>query len=400
MKNKNNTILKEAYKAFRKKRFTEAIVLLEKAISHRPSDSYPYFLLCVSYLLINKFNDAERLIKKTRTVDPNYLPLIQLESFLLLKSTSNIHSVIADYIDKLDRYPNDKHIKRALGNLREVKDFNSFQKTAKLNSYVLIPKPKSSNLKKLRPLHRINEKPIKRNNYSTSPKIKYIKTILIIFSICLIFIILGISFYYFYYINPIINKEKKNSIIPTDSINIDVIQYDLIDKIIKNKPPVFYYSSDELLNDFNKAKYLIKNEKYNDAMMLINKIDNSNANFRVKERNEFLRKYILNIEYKTYSEIPVENVFQKPYLYRGMFLKWNGKITNLKRKENKTSFNLLVNYKKDDMFSGIIDVYSEKDQKDINNGDIIMLEGVLINTINNNRLYIVADEIKKQPIKN
>ena len=100
-------ILKEAFKAFRKKRFSEAIVLLEKIISHKIKEPYPYFLLCISYLLCNKFNDADITIKKIRAADPGYLPLKQLELFLLLKSAPNMHEVLAACIEKLDQYPKD-----------------------------------------------------------------------------------------------------------------------------------------------------------------------------------------------------------------------------------------------------------------------------------------------------
>jgi hypothetical protein len=170
----------------------------------------------------------------------------------------------------------------------------------------------------------------------------------------------------------------------------------LIDKILKSKPLIFYYSNDEVINDFRKAKILIKNEKYNDALIIINKIANSNANYRVKERNEFLQKYISNVEYKNYSPIPVEKVLQKSYLYKGSFVQWKGKIANLKSSENKLQFNLLIDYTKEDKFSGVIDVFYGKENKDIKNGDIVTLEGVFINTIgNSNRIYLAADRIIK-----
>ncbi len=394
-------ILKEAFKAFRKKRFSEAIILLEKITTQNIKDPYPYFLLCVSYLLCNKFGDADITIKKIRAADPAYLPLKQLEIFLLLKSASSAEEILTACIEKLEHYPDDKYFKRLMQNLHHLKDFGIFQKKAKLTEFVYIPKLKSAVLSSNYRPNYVSQERLKKIDKNPVKGLKIGKTILIIILIFFV-IALGVASY-FYYMNPKFltffipgNKEP----IPLDNINIDLLQYELTDKILKSKPPVFYYSNIELMNDFKKAKILIKNEKYNEAMIIINKIANSNANYRVKERNEFLQKYISNIEFKKYDAIPVELVLQKPYLYKGSFVKWDGKIANLKSDEKKFQFNLLINYKQEYRFAGIIDVFSNKVYKEIRNGDAVTLEGVIVNTIgNNNRIYLVSDRIIKHADK-
>lgn len=389
-------ILKEAYKAFRQKRYSEAIVLLEKIILHnRIKEPYPYFLLCVSYLLCNKFSDADIMIKKVRDADPDYLPLKQLEIFLLLKSASNVHEVLAACIEKLERYPEDKYLKKALLYLRKPKNFTSFQKKAKLTDFVYIPKPKPAGITDA--YQSIPDKPVRHEKYKQQKAVRknnFSKVFLIIILVFLFAALSGTAYYY--YTNKLRTDTANNKSLPIDTVSIDILQYELIDKILKTKPPVFYYSNDEIINDFNKAKILIKNEKYNEAIIIINKIANSNANYRVKERNEFLQKFISGIEYKNYNPIPIEKVLQKPYLYKGSFVKWKGKIANLKSKDNKLQFNLLIDYKNDYKFSGVIDVYSANEYKNIINGDIVTLEGVFVNTVgNDNRIYLVADKIIK-----
>jgi hypothetical protein len=387
-------ILKEAFKAFRKKRFSEAIILLEKITTQRIKEPYPHFLLCVSYLLCNKFGDADIMIKKIRAADPSYLPLKQLEVFLLLKSASTINELFTVCIEKLELYPKDKYFKRMLRYLHKVKDFSIFQKQAKLTDFVYIPKPKSVKISA-----GYNSAYIKPDSENRScNRLRKSKFKKMTFIMLIIFILTGTA-YYLYYINPQLlmpqSKEDKASL-PIDNINIDILQYELIDKILKLKPPVFYYSNDELINDFHKAKNLIKSEKYNEALIIINKIANSNANYRVKERNEFLQKFISNIEFKKYDAIPVGEVLHKFYLYKGSFVRWDGKIANLITSDNKMQFNLLIEYKKEYKFSGVIDVYSGKVYKDIKNGDIVTLEGVIINTVgSNSRIYLAADKISK-----
>ncbi|MFH0976753.1 MAG: hypothetical protein V1874_13295 [Spirochaetota bacterium] len=386
-------LIKDAFIDFRKKRFSESIAILEKIISFSPKDSYPYFLLCVNYLLSNRFGDADSMIRKVRAIDAKYLPLIHLEAFLILKSGPDTHSVLTAYIDKLNSCPNDKYLNRALRDLRGQKDFSIFQKNARLKDYVYIPGPNLTvkNFKSFygKPLDQKIKKQVSKSRFNF---LKIIIIILIIFLLAAA----GGALYYFNIFKAVPIKHETKKQLPIDTIDIALLQYDLVDKILKVKPPVFYYSNDEIINDFNKAKHLIKNEKNNDAIVIINKIDNSNANYRVKEKNEFLRKFISGIEYKTYSDIPPDQVFRKPYLYRDSSIKWKGKIANIKRKNTSCTFNLLIDYKKDDIFKGIIDVYYEKDFKDIKNGDIVTLEGVLVNSIpSGNRLLLTADNIIK-----
>ncbi|MBN2040413.1 MAG: tetratricopeptide repeat protein [Spirochaetes bacterium] len=391
MKNRNILLIREAFRAYKNKRYEEAAALLEKIITIT-HDPYPYFLLCVSYLLSSRFSESERIIRKLKKTDPDYLPLLQLESFLYLKAASEIHSVIAAYIDRIDQFPGNKYFRHALSSLRKVKDFAVFQKQARLNSFVCVPKP-----------GRIDIQADSSASYHSYKKITKIKgnrafrpvRFLLIFSV-IILICVSAAYYYFNYYS----KGKKPAPVtnsPLDSINIDVSRYDLIDKIKTEKPPVFYYSSEEVLKDFNKAKTLIKNKEYNNAIILINKLENSNANFKVKERINFLRKFISGIEYRTYTQIPVHKILKTPYLYRGVNVEWNGKISNLKEKNNKLAFDLLVDYKDEDIFSGIVDVYSDKNllKQKIINGDMVSIKGIYINTIGENKLYLVADSIRK-----
>jgi len=169
---------------------------------------------------------------------------------------------------------------------------------------------------------------------------------------------------------------------------------DLINKIKKERTAVFYYSNEEVFQDFNSAKVLIKKEKYNDALVLINKILNSNSTFIVKEKTDFLKKYILNIEDREYSNISFREVLKNPYLYQGFIVKWKGRIANLKKRNGKSTFTFLTEYKKDDIFTGVADVYADREFADIKNGDIIEMKAFFNSTLGNeNRIYLIAKEI-------
>ena len=377
MKNKHSLQVKEAYNSFKKKRYSDVIILLERLISSRLRDPYPYFLLSLSYLLTNRFSEADLMLKKIKMIDPEFLPGHQLESFIILKSAASFEIVLSKYIDILEKYPNDKYLNRALNALRREKDFSRFQSNARLKDFVYLPK------RGKRRLVAIKEEERKR----------YLTKIVVFTVIALVLITIIAAITYLSFIQKTKEYRNKDQI---DLIYLDGSRYDLIDKIKKEKTPIFYYSNEEVLRDFNKAKHLIKKDEYNRALILLNKILNSNANFRVKERVEFLRKFILNVEDRKYSIISFREVSQKPYLYRGLFIKWKGRVANLKRKDHRLLLNLLVDYKKNDIFTGIIDVYSEKYPNGIKNGDIVEVDAVFVYTIGgDNRMYLVAKNINQ-----
>ena len=392
MREKDNIIIREAFRYFRKKRYNEAILILEKIVSSEPRSPYPHFLLCVSLLLNSRLGEAGHVMNNLRKIAPGYLPLVELEAFLFLKGAPDSQAALIKYIETLEKFPGDKYIASTMRILQSVKDFSDFQKSAKLVDHVRIPRPGLRPLfspdRKNRPISLPAEKsraPRRSNSAS------YRKIIIIIF---IIVILAGGSYFAFDLIQKNLNiiKTEPNF----DAVELDGLRYDLIDKIKKDKPPFFYFTDNELLKDFNEAKQLIKNKRYNEALVMINKIGNSNANFRVMERADFLRKFIQGIEDREYGNVAIGTVVQRPYLYRGVFVKWKGRLANLKRKDNKMFFNLLVDYEKDDIFAGVIDVYSEKDYDGFQNGDIVELHAAFINTIGSgNRLYLVANELKK-----
>ena len=375
---KNLVLINESYNFFKKKRYDDAIALLEKVESSGAKDPYPYFLLSISYLLTNRFDKSNIILNKIRMIDPDYLPFIHLESFFFLKSAPDLKSVLSKYIDGLQKFSNDKYLKKIIKKLRKVRDFQEFQRGALLNDFVFFPKPPREYLFLL--------------NLKQYTRSSNIKGVVIVLASIVIIIALSITLYLFVIVKNDIVIEKQ----PFDVVSLDVIRYDLIDKIKKKKTPVFYYSNNEVRRDFNNSKLYIKKGKYNDAMILVNKILNSNLNFRVRERVDFLRRFIIDIEGRKYCNISFQTIAKTPYLYNGVCIKWKGKISNLKRKDNKLIFNLLVDYIRDDVFSGIVDVYADKDVKNIENGDIAEVEGIFINTFGSDkRIYLVAKNISR-----
>ncbi|RPI95245.1 MAG: hypothetical protein EHM32_05860, partial [Spirochaetales bacterium] len=77
MKTKN-PLLKEAYRLARSGRHDDAVLILERitAVSH--SDPYALFLLAVEYLQSGAIGRIEPVLRKLRTIDQQYPPLVRL----------------------------------------------------------------------------------------------------------------------------------------------------------------------------------------------------------------------------------------------------------------------------------------------------------------------------------
>ncbi|MDY6967391.1 MAG: hypothetical protein SVR08_01870, partial [Spirochaetota bacterium] len=342
-------------------------------------DKYIYFLLSLSYFLANRFNDADSFIKKIKNIDPEYLPCFQLETFIILKSTNNINIVISRYIELIKKFPKDKTLKRSLFILHKIDDFNNFQKNARLYDFVSVPKPGRKVISHRKTKIFIN---------------KQIKISIIVFLVIAVSSATALSVYF------ILNRETERTpakaISQIDMVNLDSSRYDLIYKIRKEKTPIFYFSNENLLKDFKSAKLLIKKNKFNNALKILNKLNNSNANYRVKEKIEFLRKFIIEIEDRNFEHVPFKDVSKNPYLYKGFNIRWKGRVTNIKKKKQKLTFSLLVDYVNNDIFTGIAEIYFDKSQCEIKNGDTVIVKAIFVNTIGSgNRIYLIAKDIRK-----
>lgn len=384
--NKTNPLLKEAYRLARSKRHDDAVLILERVAAASHADPYALFLLAVEYLQSGAIGRVEPVMRRLRSIDQHYPPLVRLELFLHLKSAENAPSALSRYIDAMQRLPGDRRIARAIASIRRAGDFSSFQRNARLLDYVPIERPGS------RPQRgRVDFDRLRR------PRLSSRMAIFAAFAVGLSVIVLLVFLFRNEMIGLFDRRVERNTggSAAIDMVTLDGSRHDLIDKIRRETSRVFYYSNEEVVADFNNARSLLKRERHNEALLLINKILNSNAGFSVKERAEFLRKYTLTAEDRTYDSIAFEDASRHLYLYRGFAVEWNGRAANVKRRDGKLLFNLLTGHGGADTFSGIADVYSEKDEPALSNGDAVLVRALFVdNPGGETRPYLMAREVR------
>ncbi len=381
---KSELITKEAYKSFKKGSYVIVIQLLEKniTISNNPFD---YFLLILSYLFTDKLMQAETALRRALRQYPAFLPLLEIQAFLMLKAAKSKEEACTGYIDILKIFPGNKHITKIITKIQESADFEQFQKKAKLKDFIKIKAPKK----------------VKTVSFRTGWTIIHFKTIVFVLVITA-FLITGILFFSSPLAKFIQEKIELLFYHPTFQsgedllhISLDGMHYDIIDKIQQVRTPEFYASNEACIQDFNQAKWLIKEGKENDAMILLNKIDASNANFRVKERVAFLKDFINRSRDRTVAKFSYRDVIQKPYLYKGINVKWQGKVVNYKTK-NGISFQLLINYSKNS-FDGVVEVFAPFKVEALDNGAIVTVEGIITNIVGRKIVIMQATNVEIKP---
>ena len=384
-------LIKDAYKSIERRRYRESIVILEK-IAASGRDPYPYFLLAVACLFADRLNRVEEILGRIKSIDPNYPPYVELQGFLNFKSAPDFETALGIYVDLANRYPSDPILAKCLKLVRDSGDFSVLQKSARLHRFVMIPKPPKHlkrnfvSLKSPLGTGRPGKKAASGPTFFTS------RTFWIALAVLIVSISAGI-FLSGIFRNFFPGKGPARSLDSIDRVSITGTDFDLVRKIGTGKEPEFYGSASELSDDFNKAKAQIKSGKHNEALYLLNRIANSNASFPVREKAEFLIKFVNDLEYRDFETISFEKLSKKPYLYRGFSLKMKGRVANLREKNEKQFFSLLIDYLNGN-FSGVADVYSERSVTDLANGKTIELDSIFVNSLGNNRMYLIAKKIK------
>ncbi|OQA99890.1 MAG: Tetratricopeptide repeat protein [Spirochaetes bacterium ADurb.Bin218] len=390
-KRKDFSFIDSGYDSLIKKNYESAIAILERGVASSPSNPYPMFLLAVALIYTNNFAKAAVVLDQLQRIDPHYDPLLQLNAFLALKSAVKKEEAVNAYVAALEKNPADKELHRALKILEKNRDFESFQRNVKLHEFVIIPKPKKVHRKKLRK----DFSSTRSVNLSKAKRDSFTGAAFIIIAIITVFFF-AFAFFRFFGLRSFLQKEnmeRESSVADkVDLIELSGSGYGVINKINTEKTKEFYTSPDLVLEDFNRAKILLKKGNYNEGVVILNRIINSNASFVVKEKCEFLVRYVMEADDRAYEEIDIKELNLNPHLYRGASVMLKGKVANLSETKKGLSFSLMVDFDGSN-FKGIAHVYAKKGVT-LSNGNSVEVKGVFITGVGTDNVpYISAEEI-------
>lgn len=390
----NYKLIKDAYASLNKRKFDEAIPVLEHVLSSGTGDIYVLLLLSVAYLHTNQFGKLARFITKMKQMDAAFVPLLQMEAFLKLKSASGLEEALHIYLELETKYPGEPHFHRGRDLIARAKDFTQFQKNARLLDFVNIPRPprRLENTGKSVFVGTLGKKGIKIHRSGTVSLKTVGKIGAIIAAACLAALVIAYAVSSGYP-GRLFTKTYRppRDTGPVDMITLSGTEYDIIKNMRADRVRVFYKSIHDMTEDFNRARRLIKSGEYNRAVTLLNGIMNSNVNYVVKEKADFLIKFVINSEDRVYEDIPCRSVIDKKYLYRGYAVRWRGVVTRIKERDESQVFTLRVDGAE---AGGDADVFSRRIVKGLVKGSRVEMEGVIVDFMGQEKnAYIVSNRI-------
>ncbi|MBB6031721.1 tetratricopeptide (TPR) repeat protein [Borreliella spielmanii] len=329
----SNKIINKAISYYNSKKYSQSIKLLEKEIFFYKNCYLYHYVLGMSYLRIGNLGNAQTYLKKAYTLNPSE-PNIKQAIAILLVSQGKEEKAIQIWLKMIEE---NQEVEKSELSLEIIR------KNPVKGSIFL----KNSNLyEKLFPI------------IKTIPD-KNLTKLIIIIAIGGIILISILAIYFIFYKQKTtistnwqaeINKNLNNIATYIDDIKINNKEK------IKNDEGQFILilTSDEIKNSFEKIKDYLKTGKDNFARVEINKILNSNASESIKLKAKNLASFISRPDFIEFNEyLNLKDIKKDPAIYSNVYVKWEGIVNNIEKKDNIIQFDFYVGYNKN-VLSGII----------------------------------------------
>ncbi len=123
---------------------------------------------------------------------------------------------------------------------------------------------------------------------------------------------------------------------------------------------IFNLSEDQILSSLKSAQAYFDSYDDNRARSEINRIIYSNASEPAKQRARILEGYLKTPDFTSFENIfDYASVSENPYLYDRCFIRWKGRMSNLKMNDPGMSFDFLVGYETARVLEGIVPSYTD-----------------------------------------
>jgi len=313
---------RQGLKWFRKRQWVKSISFLEKALREK-KDSQVYLFLGYASLFADDMDGARRYFRGGLLVKENDPELLKGLAYVYMKD-ERVEDAISLWGEVLEQRPGDKQVQRALERLRISEDIGEFaERTAPSDFF----SPRLPLFVKLRP---------------------YLLGLYITVGVVVASVV--------FYATPLYRKALEKfypRIVELDGV--DLPEGPVTDE--GGKDSLYSLTEEEIPELFVRIKKDIYKNRTNSAIILLNKVQGSNASPLVKERFEILYTFIdppdpLSIDYNPHFH----EIIKEPGIYRGVWVLWRGRVANLKKEGESAHFDLLVNYEDQDTIEGIAHV--------------------------------------------
>ncbi|AYE36031.1 hypothetical protein DB313_00685 [Borrelia turcica IST7] len=331
---KPNKIINKSIYYYNSHKYSEVVKLLEKEIFLYKNYYFYHYILGMAYLKMGNLTNAHTYLKKAYTLNPTE-PDVKQSIAILLVAQGKEDKAIRIWLKMIEE---NQEIKRSELSLETIRK-NPIQGTLFFNKKKtydkLFPEIKAKTGENLFNSIRI-----------VLTTVGLISLVLVIFLFINSKEIITLQFS---------SKSKNKKAINNITAYIDDIKINDKEKIENDEGQfVFILTETEIKNSFQKIKNHLKENKDNFARIEINKILNSNASESIKLKAKNLASFISRPDFITFDDyLDLKKIKQTPLIYSNAYVKWEGIVNNIEKKDNIIYFDFYVGYNKNAL-EGII----------------------------------------------
>jgi hypothetical protein len=328
---KDDQILLRATRFISRRKFGDAIRLLEPEVVRYHDSFRYYYLLAISCLRSGDFGGALTYFRRAREIkmrDPSVL----LGLAVLHLRRGETDRAVELYLEILEKEPKNRQALRALNIIRKRGDPEA------LSAYI-----ESGRVEKL---------------YPASPKAP--PSPLGIAAAAAISTLAVAGVFFIAAGSGIVKSPIRK---PAAREGIDSIKLETADKKAAVEAGGSYryiLTKSAIVDEFEEARRLFLDYRDEAARIRINRLLESNAAVSVKQKARLLSEYAAVPGFDTLKDrYGYSTVIAEPLLYRDVHVLWRGMATNLKEADRSTDFDLLVGYDTRSSLEGIVPVRFE-----------------------------------------
>lgn len=324
-----DSLLTKAARLTHRKRYGEAIRLLEPEVVRYHDSFRYYYILAYACLLAGDFGGSQTYFRRAREIkmrDPGVL--IGLAALHLRHGETD--RAVDLYLDVLDREPRNRLAAKALDVVRRRGDPET------LGAWI-----ESGKLARLYPPAPTLPK--------SSRRVIFGGIVLLLVSAAAFWSSIALGFIRL----PTVKVQERPGM---ENTGLDAEE---------REGPVqvggsyrYVLTRKEILDAYDEAQRLFRDYRDDAAKVKLNRILESNASDQVKEKARILASYAVVPGFGTLKDrFSYSAVAATPELYRDCHVIWRGMAANLKEGEKSTSFELLVGYDTRNALEGIVSVH-------------------------------------------
>jgi len=316
------TPLEKARKAFRHRKFTEVLKLLEPfVIDYRDSFDFHY-MLATSCLYLGDIGGAELYYKRARSIKMLDVNLINAQAVLFLRR-GEVNKAVEYYLEAQEYDSTNKTTKKGLDFIRRNNTPEQLEE-AKINN----------GIKKLYP-------PYKKSSF----KMIAVSSIFFACTFLICFYILIPRFK-----NASSKRADLSDLVLTVEDRRNSLETDLTTENYR-----YILTEKQISDSYAKALNSFQNYRDNIAQVEVNRILNSNASAAVRQKARLLMDYFEKPGFDSLKDnYSYTQISEDPYLYLDCWVIWAGRITNVEETALTYKCDFLAGYDKMKQIDGIV----------------------------------------------